>query len=90
MSEREELLARDANLELGRKLNPVVWVVTALVWILVGLMRRPDLKIPLPEGVDLGFLPLVNAGLNSCVAVLLVLALLAVKAGRGFVHSHSV
>ena len=53
--------------------------------ILVGIMRR--VKIPLPEGIDLGFLPPVHAGLNTCVALFLILALIMIK--RGHVHRHT-
>jgi putative membrane protein len=62
-----------------KKLRVVVWIVTALVLILVGLMRRPELRFVLPEGFQLDFLPRVHAVLNSCVAVFLVAALVAIK-----------
>jgi putative membrane protein len=65
-----------------KKLRIGVWVVTALVLVLVGLMRRPELRIALPEGMHLNFLPAVHAVLNSTVALCLVAALLAVKQGN--------
>lgn len=65
-----------------KKLRIGVWVVTALVLVLVGLMRRPELRIALPEGMHLDFLPAVHAVLNSTVALCLVIALLAVKQGN--------
>jgi putative membrane protein len=65
-----------------RKLRKAVWVVTALVLVLVGMMRNPRFDIPLPEGVSLAFLPAVHAVLNSLVAVCLVLAVLAIKRGN--------
>lgn len=68
----------EPNLALGRKLRIGVWVVTLLVWILVGAMRRPE-KIPLPDGVSLAFLPAVHAVLNSMVAIFLVAALVMIK-----------
>jgi len=69
-----------------KKLRGWVWIVTILVLILVGLMRRPELHIPLPKGVSLAFLPLVHAVLNSVVAALLIAALVAVKQGKIAVH----
>ncbi len=62
-----------------KKLRVVVWIVTVLVLILVGMMRRPELRISLPDGVHLDFLPAIHAVLNSTVALFLILALLAVK-----------
>lgn len=69
-----------------QKLRVVVWVLTAAVLLLVGMMRRPEFHIQLPPGVSLDFLPAVHAVLNSLVAVCLVLAVLAVK--RGDIATH--
>jgi putative membrane protein len=79
---REEWLSLKPNEKLSRTLKFVTWIVTSLVLVLVGLMRRPELRIPLPEGVDLGFLPPFHAMVNSIVAILLVLAVLAVRSGN--------
>lgn len=73
------------NLALAGKLRIVVWVLTIAVWGLVGLMRRPE-KIPLPEGVDLSFLPAVHAVLNTLVAIFLVLALVMIKRKNVVAH----
>lgn len=62
-----------------KKLRGGVWIVTILVLVLVGLMRRPELRIILPDGMHLNFLPAVHAILNSTVAVCLIAALIAVK-----------
>lgn len=86
MSERMRYLGKPAQDALCRVLERWVWVVTAVVWLLVVLMRRPELKVELPEGWDTSFLTAVNAGLNSVVAILLVLALVAVKRGRIVLH----
>jgi len=80
MSEWDDIRNRPANLVLGRKLGIAAWIVTVVVLLLVGLMRR--VTIPLPEGVDLGMLPGFHAMLNSVAAVLLVLALAAIKRKR--------
>ncbi len=77
------------NEALARKLKIGVWVVTILVWALVGAMRRPE-KIPLPEGISLAFLPTVHAVLNTLVAVLLVCALVMIKKGNVDLHRKAV
>ena len=74
------------NLPLAKKLYPVAWVVTVAVLGLVGVMRRVKLDI----GVELGFLPPVHAVLNSAVAVLLVIALLAIKRRNVKAHQNAI
>ena len=86
---REEFFNLEANPALGKKLTIGSWVVTVAVWGLVGLMRGPT-KIPLPEGVTLGFLPMVHAGLNCLVALFLILALVLVKQGEIKLHRLSI
>ena len=61
-----------------QKLRKVVWIVTVLVLILVGMMRNPRFHIELPAGVSLDFLPAFYSALNGLVAVCLVLAVIAV------------
>ncbi len=63
------------NKQLARTLNKVAIVLSILVLLLVGLMRR--VKIDL--GVDFSFLPPVNATLNTIVSVLLIAALYFIK-----------
>ncbi len=83
--DRDEWLSKKPNEKLSKTLKLVTWVLTAAVLILVGLMRSPY-KIPLPEGWSMSFLPPVHAVLNSLVALALVGAVLAVKAGKIFLH----
>lgn len=66
-----------ADLQLEKKLNVGAWIVTGAVLVLVGVMRR--VKIPLPEGVDLGFLAPFHASVNALTAVTLVIALYFIK-----------
>ncbi|KGE89770.1 MAG: DUF420 domain-containing protein [Phaeodactylibacter xiamenensis] len=66
-----------ADLQLEKKLNVGAWIVTGAVLILVGVMRQ--VKIPLPDGVDLGFLAPFHAGVNALTAVTLVIALYFIK-----------
>ncbi|MCH2330941.1 MAG: hypothetical protein MK312_05340 [Roseibacillus sp.] len=46
MSELEVYRSRNANVALAGKLKVAVWVVTALVLLLVGLMRRVKIGLP--------------------------------------------
>lgn len=80
--EKQQWLGKKPNQKLSKILKISTWIITGLVLILVGLMRRPELRIPLPEGVELGFLPPFHAILNTIVAVLLILAVIAVRAGH--------
>ena len=63
------------NKALAKKLNIVAYILSAVVLLLVGMMRRVKLDI----GFDLIFLPMVNALLNTVVAILLVVALYYIK-----------
>jgi putative membrane protein len=63
------------NLALEKKLNTAAWIVSAVVLLLVGLMRR--VKIDL--GVDFSFLPPLHASLNALTAVILLAALYFIK-----------
>lgn len=69
-----------------KKLRLGVWIVTVLVLVLVGLMRRPELRIVLPDGVSLDFLPAVHAVLNTTVAIFLITALIAIKKSNITLH----
>ena len=82
--ERASWLARAPREELSRKLGIAAWVLTGAILILVGLMRR--IKIPLPEGVSLSFLPPFHAAVNALAAVVLVVAFIAVIRGRIALH----
>lgn len=83
-NERARWLAREPREELSRKLGIAAWGLTAVVLILVGLMRR--VKIPLPDGVSLSFLPPFHAAVNAVAAVVLVIAFIAVIKGRISLH----
>jgi len=86
---RGQYILQEPNLALGKKLAITVWILTVLVWALVGAMRRPE-KIPLPEGVSLSFLPPVHACLNTLVALFLVLALVMIKRNNVRLHKMAV
>lgn len=81
---KTEYLQQSPNITLAKKLNLAVYVISAAVLLLVGMMQQ--IKLPLPDGYDLSFLPAVHAGLNTTVSFLLVFALIAIK--RGSVSTH--
>ena len=84
MSEKAEWLRRGPDVPLARRLRAWAWAITAAVLILVAAMRK--IHIPLPEGVDLLWLPPLYSSLNALAAVLLVVAGVAI--GRGNVRAH--
>ena len=75
--------------EREKTLKILVWVFSAVVLLLVGLMRRPEFKIPIPETWDLTFLPAVNATLNALTAVALVFSLVYIKRGKVVAHRNA-
>jgi len=84
MSELQNFRDKEANLELAKKLNLLVWIISAAVLGLVVMMQK--IKIPLPEGADLSSLPGFHALLNSMAAIFLVLAIRAIKKGKVILH----
>lgn len=74
------------NLQLEKKLNTTAWIVSAVVLLLVGLMRR--VKIDL--GVDFSFLPPFHASLNALTAVILLAALYFIKNKNVEAHRKSI
>jgi putative membrane protein len=76
------------NLSIARRLNTFAWIFTAIVLLLVGAMRR--VKIPLPEGWDVSFLPPFHAGVNALTAVVLLLALYFIKQKNIVAHRRTI
>jgi putative membrane protein len=71
-----------------KKLRIAAWIVTVAVLVLVGLMRR--VKIPLPEGVDLGFLPPFHATVNALTAVALIVAFIFIRRKQVEAHRRTI
>lgn len=74
----------EAQINTERKLKNFTWVITGLVLVLVGLMRR--VKIPLPEGIDFSFLPPFYSLLNALAAVCLLASLYYIKQRNPMMH----
>lgn len=86
--ERERWRGRLADDELAGKLRGVAWVVSAVVLLLVGVMER--VKVPLPAGWSLAFLPPIHAALNAAAGVGLVVALVCIRRGRVVWHRRAI
>ncbi len=84
--ERRAWLAKTPRVLEYRRLKWLTWLLTAVILVLVGLMRRPELRIPLPDGVSLMFLPPFHAVVNGLVALCLIGALASVLRGKIAAH----
>ena len=87
-NESKRIEPNDPNLALAARLKIVAWILTVAVLGLVGLMRQ--VKIQLPEGVSLDFLPMFHAILNSFVACFLVTALVMIKRKNIVAHRRAI
>ena len=74
----------EPNITLQKRLNVAAWIGSAIVLLLVGMMRR--VKIPLPEGWDLSFLPPFHASLNALTAVVLLVAYYFIRQKKVTLH----
>ncbi len=74
----------EKNIQLAKRLNRLAWLITVVVLVLVGLMRR--VKIPLPQGWDFSFLPPFHATLNALTAVVLLAAFYFIKQKNVTMH----
>jgi putative membrane protein len=77
-----------AHEKLAKRLNVLTWVITIVVLLLVGVMRRPEVK-EIAQSIipfDTSFLPGIHASLNALVAVILILALIAIKQKKILLH----
>lgn len=75
----------EKNIVLEKKLNKLAYVLTFVVLILVGLMRRYKINL----GVDFSFLPPFHATLNGLTAFVLILALYFIKTNNIDFHKKS-
>lgn len=78
----KSLLEQSPNASLGKRLDIISWILTVVVMGVVSIRGKVALG-----AFDLGFLPAVNAVINTGVAILLVGALVAVKGKRYEFHA---
>lgn len=70
------------NPALAKKLNVFAWMFSAVVLLIVVMMRR----IKIESTIDFSFLPPLHASLNAITALILVYAFLKIK--NGHVEAH--
>jgi putative membrane protein len=87
-AEREQWLQRSPEDAKAARWRHAVWLVSALVLALVAMMQR--VRIPLPDGVSLRWLPPLHAALNAAAACCLVAALGFIKCGKVRLHRAAV
>jgi putative membrane protein len=74
------------NVRLIRRLNIVAWIITIIVWLLVGAMRRYQFSID----TDLSWLAGLNALFNTGVFIALVMAWIFIKGKNVRAHRRSI
>lgn len=62
-----------------RILVPVIWAVSIVVPLVVGVLLNPRLNLNIDWGFNPYLLPKLNAFINSCVSILLVLGFVFIK-----------
>ena len=72
-------------MELNKKTGIRKWIIALSIIIPLAVAILFGVKIP---GIDLGFLPSIYAAINGATAVLLVLALVAIKNGKKTQHEN--
>lgn len=68
----------------SKKAGRIIWTASVLVFMAVAFLSRTHINVSLP--FDPHFFATLNAVINSCVAVLLVAGLVAVKSGKYMWH----
>ena len=76
------------NKALAKKMNIAAIILSVIILLLVGMMRRPEFKIH--TSIDFSFLPPFHATLNSFVAIALVFALYFIKQKNILAHRRSI
>lgn len=69
-----------------KKLDVWAWVITIIIWLLVGAMRQYKFDI----NTDLSFLAGINAMFNTGVSISLLFALYFIRSGQIIRHRNSI
>ena len=80
------MTSKQPNPALEKKLNRLAYLVSFVVLLLVGMMRR----VKIETDIDFSFLPPIHASLNALAAVILVLALYYIKKGEVEKHRQAI
>lgn len=87
-SELEQWRAKAPKDAAAAKFRILAWILSAVVLVLVGVMQR--VRLAMPDGWSTEFLPPFHAAVNGCAAVVLLVALVAIKAGRVALHRRAI
>lgn len=78
--------AGEGNRQLEKRLNVIAYIVSVVVLLLVGLMRRVKIDV----GIDFSFLPPFHATLNAIAAVFLLMAYYFIRNKNVDAHRRSI
>jgi len=74
------------NMALEKRLNILAIIISVIVLLVVGMMRR----VKLETGIDFSFLPPINAALNSIAALVLIFVFYKIKKGQREAHRKAI
>src|SRR5688572_19818531 len=80
------LVAEDVRKNRIRRLDRLAWIITIIVWLLVGAMRRYKFDVRF----DLSFLAGLNALFNTGVSIALIVAYYFIINGKIELHRKSI
>lgn len=83
MSEAQPETERNSRV---KRLNLVAWILTIIIWLLVGAMRRFKFDV----AFDTGFLAGINALFNTGVTIALLMALYFIRGRKIDLHRKSI
>lgn len=69
-----------------KKYVRIIWLVSLIVPVVVGVLLTPGLIPPLQLGFDPLILPKLNASINSSVSVLLIVGYILIRSGKRDLH----
>ena len=79
-------MSESVNQHQIKKLNRIAWVITIIVWLTIGAMRR----VKFDPGIDLSFLAGLNALFNTGVTLALLSAFFFIRQGKIEQHRRSI
>ncbi len=65
----------EGNTALAKKLNRIAYILSAIILIVIGMMRR----IKIDTSIDFSFLPPFHATMNAITAVVLIFAVVKIR-----------
>lgn len=80
------ILSDDSSAPRRKRLNIIAWVITIIVWLLVGAMRQYKFNVPF----ETAYLAGVNALFNTGVTIALLMALYFIRGRQIELHRRSI